>query len=101
MAETVSGRLPEEVVQALDEMGEATGRTRSEVLRDVVQRGLSEARLERALEAYRRGNASLGRASRIADVPVTVFLDELKDAGIPFRYGAEDVEQDLSWADEG
>lgn len=100
MAETVSGRLPEDLVEALDEMGDATGRTRSEVLRDVVQRGVAEARLERGLEAYRRGEASLGRASRIADVPITVFLGELRNAGIPFQYGVADVEQDLAWADE-
>lgn len=100
MAETVSVRLPEELVEALEEIARATGRSRSGVLRDVVQRGVAEARMERGLEGYRRGEASLERASRIADVPITVFLGELRNAGIPFQYGVGDVERDLAWADE-
>lgn len=99
MGETVSGRLPEGLVESLDELGERTGRTRSEVLREVVQRGLAEARLERAVDAYRRGEASLGRASEMAGIPITVFLDELRAAGILRSYGVDELERDLDWAE--
>lgn len=100
MAKTVSGRLPDDLVRALDTFGEETGRTRSEVLRELVRRGLAEARLEHGLEAYRKGQASLGKASAIAGLPITVFLDELRTANIPFQYDVEDLEDDLSWADQ-
>lgn len=100
MGETVSGRLSEDLVEGLDELGEATGRTRSEVLREVVQRGLIEARLERALDAYRRGEVSLGRASEMARVPITVLLDKLRAEGIQRSYDVEELERDLDWAED-
>lgn len=98
MAETVSGRLPDALVRALDDLGKASGKSRSEVLRMVVQRGLDEVRMERAVESYRNGEASLGRAAEIAGVHLTLFLDALRRAGVPFRYTSSDVAEDLDWA---
>lgn len=99
MGETVSGRLPEDLVAGLDELGEATGRTRSDVLREVVRHGLAEVRLERAIDAYRAGEASLGRASEIAGLPIACFLDELRQAQVPLRYGPDELAEDLDWAE--
>ncbi len=99
MTETVSGRLPDELVQALDDLGKASGKSRSEVLRIVVQRGLDEVRMERGLEAYRKGEASLARAAEIAGAHLIRFLDALREAGIPFHYGTDEMAEDLAWAE--
>lgn len=98
MSETVSGRLPDDLVHELDALGDLTGKSRSEMLRDVVRRGLAAERLDRALEAYRRREVSLGRASEMAALPITVFLDELRRAGILLNYTHEDLAEDLAWA---
>lgn len=101
MGETVSGRLPSHLVEALDGLAQETGKTRSEVLRDVVEQGVAAERLDRAVEAYRTGQASIGRAAEIAGLPLTRFLDELKarDLGIPLRYDLDDLDADMDWAD--
>lgn len=98
MALPISGRLPADLVRELDQLGKLAGKTRSEILRDVVQRGVAAERLERALEAYRRRRVSLGRASELAGLPVTAFLDELRRAGILRDYDADDLRRDLEWA---
>jgi predicted HTH domain antitoxin len=98
MAGIVSGRLPDDLLRDLDRWGRSTGRTRSEVLRDVVRRGLAAERLERAVEAYRRREASLGKAADLAGVPPTVFLDALRQAGVVLPYDKEEAERDLDWA---
>ncbi len=100
MGETISGRLPDDLVQGLDELGRLTGKSRSEMLRDVVRRGIAAERLEQALEAYRRREVSLERASELAGVPITVFLDELKHAGILRNYDVHELRRDLMWANE-
>lgn len=100
MGETVSGRLPDDLVEGLQALQDATGRTRSEVLRQVVRSGLAQVRLKRGLEAYREGEASLGRASELAGLPVARFLDELQAAGIPRKYGPDEVAEDLDWAED-
>jgi predicted HTH domain antitoxin len=98
MAHTVSGRLPPDLLRDLDRLGKDAGQTRSEVLRDVVRRGVAAERLERALEAYRRRQVSLGKASEMAGLAVTVFLDELRRVGILRDYGADELRQDIEWA---
>ena len=99
MTETVSGRLPDELVKELDQLGKDMGMTRSEVLREVVSKGVAAERLERALDAYRRREVSLGRASQMAGIPITVFLDELKRAGILRNYDLDELRRDLAWAE--
>jgi predicted DNA-binding protein len=100
MAETVSGRLPPELLRGLDRLGKASGRSRSDVLREVVERGLAAAMLEMGLEAYRRREVSLGRAAEMAGVPITSFIDELRRAGILRDFDAAELRRDLEWARE-
>lgn len=98
MGETVSGRLPDDIVAALDELGRASGRSRSEVLRDVVRRGVAAERVAQAIEAYRTRRASLGKATQMAGISMGVFLDELRRAGILRDYERTDLQEDLEWA---
>lgn len=97
VGETISGRLPDDLVRELDELGRAAGKTRSEMLREVVQKGVAVERIERALDGYRRRALSLGRASEMAGVPITAFLDELRRAGILLNTTREDLAEDLAW----
>jgi predicted HTH domain antitoxin len=98
VANSVSGRLPPDLLRDLDRLGKLAGKTRSEILRDVVRRGVAAERLERAMDGYRRRQLSLGRASELAGLPVTVFLDELRRAGILRDYGVDELRRDLEWA---
>lgn len=98
MAHTVSGRLPPDLLRELDNLGKEARKTRSEVLRDVVRRGVAAERLHRALEAYRLRQVSLGRASEMAGIPVTAFIDEVRRAGILRDYHVDDLRLDLEWA---
>jgi predicted HTH domain antitoxin len=99
MAETVSGRVPDDLARELKALGEATGRSRSEVLRDVVRRGLIAERLERALDAYRRREVTAAKASEMAGIPLTSFFDEVRRNGLLRDYDVEDLERDLEWAE--
>lgn len=99
MTETVSGRIPGDLARDFDAWGKETGRSRSELLRDVVRKGLKADRLERALEAYRRREVSIGRATEMAGIPMSSFLDEMKRAGILMNYDREELARDLAWAE--
>lgn len=98
-AETVSVRLPSRLLRRVARLASEAGVSRSELLREVVQRGLAAKRLERGLDAYRRREVSLDRAADQAGVPVTVFLDEARRAGVLANYSPEELRRDLSWAD--
>ncbi len=100
MAETVSTRLPKDLLEALDEVSTLAKLPRSQLLREVIDRGLAAKRLEVALHQYREGLISLGRAARVADLPLSLFLEEMERHGTSLNYGVAELEDDLDWSAE-
>jgi len=63
-----------------------------------VPEGLDEkdVRLAIAIEAFRRGLISVGKAAELAGIPLQTFIDELKRRGIPaYRYDDEEAMREL------
>jgi predicted HTH domain antitoxin len=58
----------------------------SKTVRDLVTRG----RILLALEKYRSGNASLGRAAELAGIPVGQMMTILEEFGVESRIEKED-----------
>jgi predicted HTH domain antitoxin len=75
-----------------------TGMTReqrsdlSKSVRDLVTRG----RLLLAVEKYKKGEASLGRAAEVAGVPVGQMMTLLEEFGVRSRIEQEDYRQSLA-----
>ena len=71
------------------------GRTESEVVRDVVNRGLREYRIEEAMERYQRGELSQGAAAELARVSIGELHTELARRGLALKMNHERLEQEL------
>jgi predicted HTH domain antitoxin len=75
-----------------------TGMTReqrsdlSKSVRDLVTRG----RLLLAVEKYKKGEASLGRAAEVAGLPVGQMMTLLQEFGVRSRIEQEDYRQSLA-----
>jgi len=48
-----------------------------------------------AIELYREGIVSLGKAAEIAGVSKIEMMDLLREKGIPLNYGVEELKDDL------
>lgn len=59
------------------------------------------AKLELAIEMYREGKWSTGKAAEFAGMYVGKFMDVLRDRKVARLYTAEMIEQDLSYARAG
>lgn len=70
-------------------------RKKSEVLREVLEKGLGQKRLEIALERYRNGEATAAKAAKIAGIPLSRFFDVLFEKKMEFNYTVEDFREDL------
>jgi predicted HTH domain antitoxin len=80
----VEVRCPADLYQAL----EAEGLDRAELTREA-QEGL-------AMRLYAGGRVSIGRAARLAGLPLVEFMDRLHCLGLPVvRYGEQELAQDL------
>lgn len=92
---TVTTRLPEDDEAALSELEAELTADRSEVLRRLIRRGLTDWRKEKALDQLRNHNVTLRRAAEIADVPYVEMLSLAAEEGIETGYTADDLERDL------
>ena len=95
MTERISFVIPKQLKKSLKELQELTGEDQSTILRKVVDRGLSEARLDIAVDRYVRDKASLEQASVIAGVSLWRFLDELRTRSVALKYSRADAEAEI------
>ena len=95
MAETVSVRIDKAELKEINEISKLEKKTKSNVLREVLEKGIKEKKLEIALEKFRKNEASVGKAARMADLPLSLFMDILVEKKIDFHYGIKELEEDF------
>jgi len=93
--EVVSARLPKEMVDLIEEIAREEKVDKSTVLDRALDHYIREWKLQRALESYREGAATLPRAAEIAGLSVWEMIDTLSTRKIQPQYDIEDLEEDL------
>ena len=91
MSKTMSIRMDRETYDFLHEITKEEGSDLSKAVRDMVTRG----RILLAVEKYKKGEASLGRAAELAGVPVGQMMTLLTEFGVESRVEKEDYLQGL------
>lgn len=91
MSKTMSVRMDRENYDFLQEITKEEGSNLSKTVRDMVTRG----RILLAVERYKKGEASLGRAAELAGVPVGQMMTMLVEFGVESRLEKEDYLQGL------
>jgi DNA-binding phage protein len=87
--ETLTLTLPSSLAE---ELSSAT----QEFLAELLERGLREMRIERALERYARGGMSFGAAAREAGVSQSELSRQAYSRGMEPPFGPETLAEDLS-----
>lgn len=95
MAETVSVRIDKEELKEINEISKMEKKTKSNVLREVLEKGIKEKKLGLALEKFRNNEISIGKAAKMADTPLSLFMDILVEKKIDFHYGIKELEEDF------
>ncbi len=91
MTKTMSIRMDRENLEFLNELTKEQKSDLSKAVRDMVTRG----RLLLAVERYKRGEASLGRAAELAGVAVGQMMTILTEFGVESGIRDEDYLQGL------
>jgi predicted HTH domain antitoxin len=92
---TISMRLQKTEVCQLAEAARQIGMERPTFLKRALRRGVQDLMLEKACEAYRRGEATLSRAAELAGLSLREMLLRLRGAELELNYTVEDLEKDL------
>jgi len=88
-------RLKEDNIQEIEKIAKEEGKLVSEVLREIVEKGLKEYKIERAIEKYQKGLLSQGAAAEEAGLTIQEFHQELKKRGFTLRMVAELIKAEL------
>lgn len=89
-SETISLTLPSTLAQEL--------KVASQVfLLDLLERGLQDYKIERALEQYRHGHLSFGAAAQQANVPEAKLAQVAYAKGIQPYFSSQTVTEELSY----
>lgn len=91
MTKTMSIRMDRDNYEFLSELTRQERSDLSKTVRDLVTRG----RILLAIEKYRSGEASLGRAAELAGLPLGQMMTVLADFGVESRIEKEDYLQGL------
>src|SRR3977135_2176921 len=91
MTKTMSTRMDREKFEFLKQLTKEQRSDLSKAVRDMVTRG----RILLAVERYKKGEASLGRAAELAGVPVGQMMTILVEFGVESRLEKEDYLQGL------
>jgi predicted HTH domain antitoxin len=92
MTKTMSIRMDPDNYRFLSEFTKQERSDLSKTVRDMVTRG----RVLLAVEKYRNGEASLGRASELAGLPVGQMMTVLEEFGVDSRIEKEEYLQGLN-----
>jgi len=95
LSETISLRLPRETIVKLDELAHKEGKDRSALIREILEFGVKEKKIEHAVELYRRGQITGWKAAQLADVSLWNFYKILAEKGVLIQYSELDLEEDL------
>jgi predicted HTH domain antitoxin len=92
MTKTMSIRMDRENFEFLNELTKEQRSNLSKAVRDMVTRG----RVLFAMERYKKGEASLGRAAELAGIPVGQMMTLLTEFGVQSRIEDEDYLRGLA-----
>lgn len=91
----VGVRLPRHDMNVIEERAKEAAGDKSAALRYLLELGIKQYKLEKAIQLYRSGKVSLGKASDISEVPVGELMDILADRGTPSNMTTEDLRSGL------
>lgn len=92
MTKTMSIRMDRDNYEFLNAMSREERSDLSKAVRDLVTRG----RILLAVEKYKKGEASLGKAAEVAGLPVGQMMTLLGEFGVRSRIDQDDYRQSLS-----
>ncbi len=94
MDDSVSVRLPKEELKEVENILKYENATKSSILREILKLGIKKKMLEIALDKFQKNEATAWKAATIANIPLTEFLELLKERGIEFHYGLKELKED-------
>jgi len=95
MSETVSTRVDDDMARGIEFFAKAEKVDRSTITRKLLAMALDEKRIEFALEKFRKGEITIGRAAEITGKNLREMMLLAAKRDISFQYSLKDLREDF------
>jgi TDG/mug DNA glycosylase family protein len=93
--EQINIRIEADLVSALERVAREESTDRATVIRRLLEASLRRWEIDRAIEGYRRGDVSLGRAAEEAGLTQWELLELLREARVTYPLDVDEVDERL------
>lgn len=97
---SISARIPDEDEGTLEEVSELLGEDKSTVIRKALREGLSDLRIQLAVQQYQSGEISTNQAARVAGVSIAEWLEIAREHNLTSQLSPDDFATDAETARE-
>ena|SRR3989344_5034381 len=89
-------RVPKDIVNDIKYLAEEEQLDKSAIVRRLLGSAVSTELLNIALKKYAEREISIGRAAKLARIPLADFMMVAAEKKIPINYSVEDLRKDLA-----
>ena len=90
----------EEIKNEIEELSKIEHVDKSSLIRELLAKGIKEKKIENAVAKYSKGKITLWKAANIADISLWKMIEIIKDKGIEYQYGIDELREDLKALEE-
>ncbi len=95
MYKNIGTRLPEDVVKNIEYVAEEEKVDKSSLIRKLIAVAIKERLIDLAMEKYSKREISLGKAAKLAQLPLADFMVIAAKRKIPMNYSVEWLKEDI------
>ncbi len=95
MGSTITTRVPDDIEKKIENISRIEHLDKSTVVRRLLSSAVQEWLIDHALGQYKDGKITIGRAARIAGVPLREMIAIAAKKGVPFQYSLDDLREDF------
>ncbi len=88
-------RLPPEIEKDIDELSLVRDTGKSKIIRELLVKGLREAKIDHSLQLYTEGKISLWKAARLSGCSLWQMIEYAKERKITAQYTQKELDEDL------
>jgi len=95
MGATITTRVPDDIEKKIENISRVEHLDKSTVVRRLLSKAVQEWLIENALEQYRDGKITIGKAANMVGIPIREMIAIAANKGISFQYSLNDLEEDF------
>ena len=95
MGSTITTRVPDDIDKKIKNISQIEHLDKSTVVRRLLSKAVQDWQIDYALEQYKDGTITIGRAAQMAGVSLREMIAIAAKKGIPFQYSLDDLKEDF------